>query len=97
MNPSHLLTRYMVCRMSQPHEKVRRYCRRIRAERSSWILYRALVSQIAVCFFFGRGDMTKSIRTSEQALDLHELPSMYFDAFRPDPRYGDLMHRIGLA
>ncbi len=32
----------------------------------------------------------------ERSPRVHELPSMYFDGLRANPRYGDLMRRVGL-
>jgi TolB-like protein/DNA-binding winged helix-turn-helix (wHTH) protein/Tfp pilus assembly protein PilF len=49
----------------------------------------------------GLGDADSTFQWLEKAYQaratgIHELPSMYFDSVRSDPRYADLMRRVGL-
>ena len=51
--------------------------------------------------YAGLGDVDLTFHWLEKAYQtratrVHELPSMYFDSFRSDPRYSDLMKRVGL-
>ena len=51
--------------------------------------------------YAGLGDPDSTFHWLEKAYQarvsrVHELPSMYFDSFQTDPRYSDLMGRIGL-
>ena len=51
--------------------------------------------------YAGLGDTDSTFQWLEKAYQarvvrIHELPSMYFDSLRSDPRYADLMRRIGL-
>jgi hypothetical protein len=51
--------------------------------------------------YAGLGDADSTFLWMERAYQtratrVHELPSIYFDSLRPDPRYADLMRRIGL-
>ena len=52
--------------------------------------------------YAGLGDANGAFEWLEHAyqsrsIRISELRSMYFDSFRSDPRYTDLMHRIGLS
>ncbi len=51
--------------------------------------------------YAGLGDADLTFQWLEKAYQaratrIHELPSMYFDSFRLDPRYSELMRRVGL-
>jgi hypothetical protein len=50
--------------------------------------------------YAGLGDADSTFAWLEKAYQAHEtrieLASMYYDSFRSDPRYGDLMRRVGL-
>jgi tetratricopeptide (TPR) repeat protein len=51
--------------------------------------------------YAGLGDADSTFAWLEKAYQtraarMHELGSMYFDGFRQDPRYPDLMRRVGL-
>jgi TolB-like protein/DNA-binding winged helix-turn-helix (wHTH) protein/cytochrome c-type biogenesis protein CcmH/NrfG len=52
--------------------------------------------------FAGLGDVDSTFQWLENAYEtratrVHELPWMYFDSVRSDPRYSDLIKRIGLS
>jgi tetratricopeptide (TPR) repeat protein len=52
--------------------------------------------------FAGLGDVDSTFQWLENAYEtratrVHELPWMYFDSVRSDPRYSDLIRRIGLS
>jgi hypothetical protein len=51
--------------------------------------------------YAGLGDTDSAFQWLEKAYEIHtarvhELPSMYFDSLRSDPRYADLVRRVGL-
>jgi hypothetical protein len=51
--------------------------------------------------YAGLGDADSTFLWLEKAYQaratrIHELPTMYFDSVRSDPRYADLMKRVGL-
>ena len=51
--------------------------------------------------YAGLGDADSTFHWLEKAYQaratrIHELPTMYFDSVRSDPRYSDLMRRVGL-
>jgi hypothetical protein len=51
--------------------------------------------------YAGLGDADSTFRWLEKGYETRatrtgELASMYFDSFRADPRYADLMRRVGL-
>ena len=51
--------------------------------------------------YAGMGDVDSTFLCLEKAYQtraarMHELASMYFDGIRSDPRYADLMRRVGL-
>jgi hypothetical protein len=51
--------------------------------------------------FAGFGDADSTFQWLENAYEtrasrVHELPWMYFDGVRSDPRYSDLIRRLGL-
>jgi hypothetical protein len=52
--------------------------------------------------FAGMGDVDSTFQWLEKAFEtratrVHELSWMYFDSVRSDPRYSDLIKRIGLS
>ena len=58
-------------------------------------------ARFARCFYAGLGDTDSAFQWLEKAYEIrtarvHELPSMYFDGLRSDPRYADLLRRVGL-
>jgi tetratricopeptide (TPR) repeat protein len=61
-----------------------------------------LVSPVDFAMVYaGLGDTDSAFQWLEKAYQtrttrVHELPSMYFDGLRSDPRYADLMRRVGL-
>ena len=51
--------------------------------------------------YAGLGDADSTFKWLEKAFQaraarIHELPAPTFDSFRMDPRYADLMRRVGL-
>jgi TolB-like protein/DNA-binding winged helix-turn-helix (wHTH) protein/Flp pilus assembly protein TadD len=52
--------------------------------------------------YAGLGDTKATFEWLEKAYQtratrIHELPALYFDSLHSDPRYADLMHRVGLS
>lgn len=71
-------------------------------ERLTTMSKQRLVSPVDFAVVYaGLGDTESAFQWLEKAYEIrtarvHELPSMYFDSLRPDPRYADLMRRVGL-